>query len=290
MIPVVIIHTSNSHYLKPNIDITGKNNKVYFIGDKSVKYLEEHPNCTFIDISRYEKDWIRELDKSFINYSSRNRNFEWVCFKRVFILKEFLLEHKDQYDSVFHLDSDNVLLYNINDYSFTEDVAYVCAKNWHEMRMANSIHCGKLNLEFCEVFEKLYKDIFVNESKLHLIEKKIKYHTRENGYSGGGICDMTFYYLINTCNLMKVQDLLKPITMNGKKYAFMNTYTTNEGAISQNQYKMVNRRFEIEKSRNNIDNMITDMISNEKICLYNIHFQGSSKVFLNDAFKSRINY
>tara|TARA_E500000331_G_C17233233_1_gene703593 strand:+ start:331 stop:1203 length:873 start_codon:yes stop_codon:yes gene_type:complete len=290
MIPVVIVHTSNKPYLKTNVDITGKNNKIYFIGDKSVKYLEEHPNCTFIDISQYEKEWIRELDKAYINFSSGGRNNEWLCFKRVFIIKEFLLEHKDQFNSVFHIDSDNILLQDINNYPFTESVAYICTQNWHDMRMANSIHCGRLNLDFCEAFEQLYKDIYVNKSKMSLIENKIKYHYRGNSYAGGGISDMTFYYLINTLKLIEVQDLLVPVEKNGKKYVFMNTYTTNEGHVTKNQYKKTGNVLSIEKSENGQDNIVTDIVSNDKLSLYNIHFQGGSKSHLNASLKTKINY
>lgn len=290
MIPVVIVHTSNKPYLKPNVEITGKNNKIYFIGDQSVKYLEEHPNCTFIDISKYEKDWIRDLDKAYTNYSSGGRNNEWLCFKRVFIIKEFLLDHKDQYNTVFHIDSDNILLHDINNYPFTEEVAYICTQNWHAMRMANSIHCGRLNLDFCEVFEQLYRDIYVNKSKVSLIEDKIKYHSRGNGYTGGGVCDMTFYYLINTLQLIKVQDLLVPVQKDEKRYVFMNTYTTNEGTVAKNQYKKNGNVLYIEKSVNGEDNIVTDILSNEKLCLYNIHFQGGSKSHLNASLKNKINY
>ena len=40
MIPAVIIHIGYREYLKVNLEITGMNNKIYLIGDNSVKNME----------------------------------------------------------------------------------------------------------------------------------------------------------------------------------------------------------------------------------------------------------
>ena len=79
------------------------------------------------------------------------------------------------FDKVFHIDSDNILLKNINEYVFSKDIAYVCNKNWHKNRMSNSIHSGLLDKKFVLEFEKLYEDIYINKSKFHLIKEKINY-------------------------------------------------------------------------------------------------------------------
>ena len=72
-IPVVIIHEGYKEYLKINLEITGKNNKIYLIGDKSVKFLEALYNVTFIDINKYRNhSKIKDLQKHFVNYSSNS--------------------------------------------------------------------------------------------------------------------------------------------------------------------------------------------------------------------------
>ena len=87
-IPVVIIHQTYKEYLKINLEITGKNNKIILIGDDQVKHLSELNNVTFIDIKKYNNiPVINECRKSFVNYSSNDSSFEWACFERVFILK-----------------------------------------------------------------------------------------------------------------------------------------------------------------------------------------------------------
>ena len=50
---VIIVHIGYKDYLRCNLEITGKNNKVYLIGDKSVEHLGNLPNVTFINIDNY---------------------------------------------------------------------------------------------------------------------------------------------------------------------------------------------------------------------------------------------
>ena len=45
-------------------------------------------------------------------------------------------------DKIFHIDSDNILLKNINKYIFEKEIAYCIVKNHHKERMSNSIHNG----------------------------------------------------------------------------------------------------------------------------------------------------
>ena len=117
-IPLVIIHTGYRDYLRVNLEISGKKNKIYLIGDESNKHLEKIHNVTFVDISQYRNlKLIQILKKFFTNFSSNNSLFEWVCFERVFILKFFMEQHS--LEKVFHMDSDNILLTDINTYKFS---------------------------------------------------------------------------------------------------------------------------------------------------------------------------
>lgn len=286
MIPCVIIHVGDKPYLKINVEITCKNNKLYFIGDHSCAYLQHHPNCTFVDISKYEKQWISDLEKHFINYSSNSRIFEWLCFRRVFILKEFLKDYK--FEKVFHMDSDNIVLYNINEFKLSEEVAYLNSYTWNSTDMCSSIHCAFLSLNFCNVFEQLYNDIYVNKSKLDLIKNKIEYHCVDKDiFKNGGICDMTLYYLINKLKLIGVQNLMEH---DNEGNTFMNNYGIPEGTKSKQQYKMENGVIKIIKDENGIYNFIIDTKTDTRVRIWNIHFQGSNKRFMNESLKSKINF
>lgn len=289
MIPVLIIHEGYKEYLKINLEITGKNNKIYLIGDKSVEHLGNIKNVTFVNIDKYNNNLqIIQYANNFINYSSNSKSFEFLCFKRVFILKLFMDEYN--FDKIFHIDSDNILLKNINDYVFLKDNAYVCNKNWHKNRMSNSIHSGLLDKKFVLEFEKLYEDIYINKSKLHLIKEKINYHTNNNNFVNGGICDMTLYYLLNQEKMIEVDNLMQTKVINNKKIVFMNNINNGEGPDSKEQYELINNIIKIQKSSNGEDNYLYDKINKQFLVLMNIHFQGGAKSLMNENLKKFLNY
>jgi hypothetical protein len=289
MIPVLIIHEGYKEYLKINLEITGKNNKIYLIGDKSLEHLGNIKNVTFVNIDKYNNNLqIIQYANNFINYSSNSKLFEFLCFKRVFILKLFMNEYN--FDKIFHIDSDNILLKNINDYIFSKDIAYVSNKNWHKNRMSNSIHSGLLDKKFVLEFEKLYEDIYINKSKLHLIKEKINYHTKNNNFVNGGICDMTLYYLLNQEKIIDVENLLENKVINNKKIVFMNNINNGEGPDSKEQYELINNIIKIQKSSNGEDNYLYDKINKQFLILMNIHFQGGAKSLMNENLKKFLNY
>ena len=289
MIPVLIIHEGYKEYLKINLEITGKNNKIYLIGDKSLQHLGNIKNVTFVNIDKYNNNLqIIQYANNFINYSSNSKLFEFSCFKRVFILKLFMNEYN--FDKVFHIDSDNILLKNINEYVFSKDIAYVSNKNWHKNRMSNSIHSGLLDKKFILEFEKLYEDIYINKSKLYLIKEKINYHTKNNNFVNGGISDMTLYYLLKEEKIIEVENLIQKKVINNKKVVFINNVSNGEGPNSKEQYQLENNIIKIIKSSNEEDNYIYDKINKEFLVLMNIHFQGEMKRFMNKNLKKFLNY
>ena len=284
-IAVIIVHIGYKDYLRCNLEITGKNNKLYLIGDRSVEHLGNLPNVTFINIDKYVNNIkILKYKKSYINYSSNNAEYEWFCFCRVFIIKLFLEEYNLQ--NIFHIDSDNILLKNINDYIFEKKLAYCIVKNYHANRMSNSIHNGLLTQNFCNKFEELYNDIYVNKNKFYLIKDKVDYHK----INPGGICDMTFYYLLQNNKIIDVENLLNFKYVNGKETVFMNNVNNGEGPDNKEQYVMKNGIINFVKSKDGKYNIICDKINNKLIDLFNIHFQGGAKRLLNDNLKNYINY
>ena len=63
---------------------------------------------------------------------------------------------------------------------------------------------------FCEKYEMLYEDIFINKSKFNLIKDKIIHHQT----NPGGVCDMTLYHYIVEMELVDIQNLLEPVLIN----------------------------------------------------------------------------
>ena len=273
-INVCIIHIGYKKYLEENIKITSKTNKIYLIGDETVKCLEKYENVEYINIDEFMKNEKIEFYKSkYINYSSNSEDFEWFCICRIFIIQLFLQKYNLQH--IFHIDSDCILCNNINNYPFKKDIAYCINQNYeNKYRMSNSIHSALLNNKFCIEFEKLYNDLYVNKSKIYLLEDKINYHKNNEG----GICDMTLYYLLRNENYISTDNLLEIRNYKNKKITFMNTLYSNESSTHKEQYLKENniiKLYDINEKK-----YIYDKINDEYIELWNIHYQGDCKNLL----------
>ena len=272
-VPVVIVHRGYKEYVEEGIKVTSKRNKVFILGDHELERLNKIDNVTFVNIENFMKcKKIVTLQENFVNHSSNSREFELFCFIRVYIIEEFMRHFS--LDKVFHSDSDNILLFNINDVIDTTKTCYHLSPNYNNPhRMSCSIHNGLITKEFLKAFDDLCRTIYV-EKDTSLIDEKIKFHKTHTG----GICDMTFYYLINAQNMVEVVNLGMP--REGK--VFINNFNRPEGGNNKNQYVMKNELIKIFK----IDgkNMIRDKINKQFVELINIHFQGGAKIFLNESW------
>lgn len=284
-IPCVIVHTGYKPYLKYNLEITSKNNQVYLIGDSSLKKLEDiNNNIQFIDIKKYEESIITKKYKNcFINYSSQPSDLEWMNFKRVFIMHQFLYENN--LETIFHMDSDNVLLRDINSFEFVSKNAYCIPSFQENFRMDSSIHCGLLDITFFQAYRNLYEDLYLNKSKLNLIQEKIDHHKLNN--IRGGITDMTLYFLMQKLELIMPQNLMEPIeNKDSNKYIFLNNINLAEGYMSKQNFE-INRKGRVKIYNGN---SVNDLIENKIVRIANIHFQGSAKKQLNRFTKYRLSY
>ena len=282
--PCVIVHRGFKPYLKFNLEITSKNNKVFLIGDESVSNLASiSDNIEFVNIDQYEtRNRIINLKKYFVNYSTQPQAIEWMNFERVFIIHDFLLERN--YKQIFHLDSDNVLLKNINDFKFDNSNAYCIPSFQDNYRMDSSIHCGLLDKNFFIEFEKLYSDLYITKNKFHLIEKKIYYHKSNN--IRGGICDMTLYFLLQNLKKINPQNLMQPLKSKaGEEFIFINNFNMAEGFYDFNNFEMRRKKIKLYNGSS-----VNDLINMKKIKIANIHFQGGSKKYLNRFAKYRLKY
>mgnify|MGYP001273889018 CR=1 FL=1 len=283
-IPCVIVHRGFKPYLKFNLEITSKNNKVFLIGDESVSNLASiSDNIEFVNIKEYEtRKRIVDFKKNFVNYNTQPQHIEWMNFERVFIIHDFLLERN--YKQIFHLDSDNVLLKNINDFKLYITNAYCIPSFQENYRMDSSIHCGLLDEKFFIEFENLYSDLYITKNKFHLIEKKISYHKQNN--IRGGITDMTLYFLLQNLEKINPQNLMKPFKSKiGEEFVFINNFNLAEGFYDFNNFEMRRKKIKLYNG-----NSVNDLINLKKIKIGNIHFQGTSKKYLNRFSKYRLKY
>ena len=279
--PAVIIHRGMQPYLKYNLEITSKTNEIILVGSEDLAFLaRDNKNVHFVDIANYEnKESIVNLKEYFKNYSTNDFEFEWRCFERVFILQDFIKEY--ELDSVFHLDSDAVLLVDINNLIFEKNCGYLTPAFQDNFRMESSIHFGLIDLNFCNEFIKLFNEIYKKGDKFYLIKEKIDYHNKKS--LKGGICDMTLYYLLKKEKYLNPQNFMKEVKhINSDEYVFLNNINLSEGYYSKKNFIMRNSYVKIS------NNSVYDTIQKKDIKLAGIHFQGTGKKRLNKFLKYKL--
>ncbi len=284
-INTVVVHDINSPFLESSLRITSKNNKTFLIGNESVKYLEKYENITFVDINKYfQKEKFKVYRDRFEHFGDKDEYSYYFWFMRLFLIYELMKDF--EFDSIFSCDSDNLLLKNINEYPFKAKNAICIPNVWEDHWYTSSVHAGLITQEFCENYEKLYEDIFINKSRFELIKDKIEHHKT----NPGGVCDMTLYHFIVDMNLVDMQNLLDPVQIGEKKYVFINNYANGEGIKDQKQYQLGRKKIKIYTSKKDKSNRIYDLIDEEYIHLYNLHFQGKSKKFINEKLEKKLQY
>ena len=142
--------------------------------------------------------------------------------------------------------------------------------------MVGSIHNGLLTMKFCDLFIQLCFDIYKTKSKHHLIEPKIRHHTTYK--IGGGICDMTLYYLLNSEGILRsINDLNQPRMLYGEKCVFDHHLSSSYGFLGNNTYVVKDGKKELIEENNKT---YVKTVTGEKIRLLSLHYQGKHKTLL----------
>lgn len=285
MYPIVIVHEEYTDFLKSSIEITGKNNKIFLIGNESVKQLESHPAVSYVDIKKYTNlDKLQQFQNQFVHEGDKDRRTYMFWFLRLLIMYEFAKDFN--FESFFPCDSDNVILKDINKFKFTEKNALLVANEWEPFNYSASIHAGLLDLEFCKIYEDLLFDYYLNNKKNNFFTEKIEFHKS----NPGSFCDMTIYYYMHKKNLIAIDNLMKPREIENSNYVFTSSYATPEGLDSKNQYKFRFNKQLIKRDKINNSNYLINRKNNEKEYIMNIHFQGKQKKLLNQRMVKWLNY
>jgi len=284
-INTVVVHDKNSDFLESSLRITSKNNNVFLIGNQSVQYLEKYENINFVDINKYfTQPKFKKYRESFEHFGDKDEYSYYFWFMRLFLIFEFMKDYN--FDNIFSCDSDNILLHDVNLYPYKAENAICIPTVWEPHWFTSSVHAGLITQEFCEKYEMLYEDIFINKSKFNLIKDKIIHHQT----NPGGVCDMTLYHYIVEMELVDIQNLLEPVLINGKKYVFINNFANGEGPQSQNQFKVGRKKIKTYISKKNKTNLIYDLVNKEYLNLFNLHFQGKSKKYINPRLEKKLIY
>ena len=285
MIPVVIVHENYQEFLKSNVEITGKNNSIFLIGNESVKVLEDHPSVTYVDIKKYlNMEKFKLFEENFIHYGDKDRRTYMFWFMRMLIMSEFAKEH--ELESFFSCDSDNALLVDVNNFNFKKKNAITIPDEWEPFYYGASVHSGLISSKFCNVYENLITSIFLDKKKIDFIEDKINFHKT----NPGSFCDMTLYFYMSQFDLIDFDNLMIPRSFKEKEYIFTQSYANGEGTKSRDQYKLRNKKMLIKRDNKLNANYILDKKTKEKYYIANIHFQGKQNKYLNSKLTKWLNY
>jgi hypothetical protein len=271
-IPIVIFHIGNQDYLKKCLEFNSKNNRVFLLGTSGNKEFININNVIHIDVNKLNNSSkVKTFQDHFINFSSNPHDAEFLCFLRIFYIYQFMTHYNIK--RVFHLDSDCVILKNINDISFNKNVAYSYHESQEKHKMRACIHNGLLTYDFCQKFIDLCFDIYVNKTKLHLIKPIIEYFFQND--IDGGVSDMVLFYLLRN----NVQNLNIPFDGG----VFMHNLNIGEGWLGKSQYELMedlSGNYVIKITKKDNEYQIYDIINKKYYNLYSIHFQGQAKKHL----------
>lgn len=195
-IPIVFIHTGFQEYIVTAIKQAKSYNDardVILIGDDSndkLKNIVKHYHLEKYSCSA------EELGKHFKNFSTNSFDYEFFCFKRWFILLDFMRER--QMEWVFAADTDVMIYADVNSFfsRFIETTGHQAAfcfpqQQHDDMRWVASAHTSYISYSFLKNFCQFVLEVY--KSNIEVLLPKIKHH-QENEITGG-VNDMTFFYL-----------------------------------------------------------------------------------------------
>lgn len=277
-IPVIIHHLGDQLYFQKCVELNAKHNKVIIIGDATnINLFRHNKNVEHVHINTLITDEEREFETYFENYSSNSPVFEFLCFQRIFVLRELM--RKRNLPKVVYVDSDCILLDNMTDYfnKFPEiECAVSVVKSTSPYNMASCIHNSLLTVKFCDVFIQLCKDVYQNKTKFHLIKDKAEWHANK-GISGG-VCDMTLYHLMVQHKLIpNIRDLNETRIYKNEICVFDHNSFGGYGFLGEDTFQVKNNFKIITRQGKHYYALLH---TNQPIRLMSIHFQGNNKIIL----------
>ena len=87
----------------------------------------ENENITFVNIENYNTlEFTKKINDNFVNFGAKDDKSEIFWLSRIPRLKQFMNDF--DLDSIFMIDSDNILLFDVNNYPFSQKMPCVFLK------------------------------------------------------------------------------------------------------------------------------------------------------------------
>eukprot|EP00316_Scyphosphaera_apsteinii_P016434 CAMPEP_0119304688 /NCGR_PEP_ID=MMETSP1333-20130426/5842_1 /TAXON_ID=418940 /ORGANISM="Scyphosphaera apsteinii, Strain RCC1455" /LENGTH=376 /DNA_ID=CAMNT_0007307611 /DNA_START=255 /DNA_END=1382 /DNA_ORIENTATION=- len=293
-IPIVYLHCGNQPYVECAIRVTLglQDAPIFLLGDESMASLGRLPRVTFVNLSRFRADAsILKLRRHYVHHSSNPESYEWFCFERVLILGRFMREWGLQ--RIFHLDSDCVLLKPLSEYPLTLHTGLINNDFYHLLGFSSvpsaSIHAAVLDVDFCDIFERLIGDVYVKRENGPIWALLYDARRRLEGGGAGGVSDMSFYFMMQkrddewkqkTLGLVRTSNLGAVVETAGGPATFMNNIGTGEGPDGQEQFVVDTRTRLMKIECRQGKHVVYDRIHERWVELFCAHFSGSAKYCL----------
>ncbi len=186
-IPILFFHATNPEYLGHTLKQaknTNPSSDIILLGDDSNNTYDFVQHHNFMDYY----DTASGLEKIFFNLSTNNPQFEYICFARWFIIRDFCRKHN--IDKFFYCDSDVLLYCDITEeYEKFKDYRYTLTHN---------ISAGIAfinNIEVLDDFCKLTMDIYSKRDGFNLTKCEQHFQNLQKHGRAGGVCDMTVWHI-----------------------------------------------------------------------------------------------
>lgn len=280
-IPIVFTHFGKSDFLELAINqakFTNPNSEIYLLGDDANLYLKGF--CNHQQFSKYsECDTV--LKEAYKHFSTNSYEFEYFCFKRWFVLLDFMKNNNLNW--ICAADSDFMLYDNVSDYLTTilKRNNYTAAYCVQEQDFESFLWCGSGHISFVSKdFLESFCDFVIStySSNFSLLQRKIDYHVKNN--INGGICDMTLLYLYYIENKDDLFNLLVPFicVVFDNKIDYGTNFKVDEYHTKNDNFKAI----EMIKGKPYVlskENTIIQFVG--------LHFQGSAKSRMCDFYTGR---
>ena len=188
-LPILFVHSGKQWYLKKTIRMAeAYNDEVFLLGDRSNQMFCRN----WIAQDSLNQKRFLEFKKVYRHMSSNLYEFELNCFKRFYLIYEFMIQ-QDICECIM-LDSDLCSFVSYLKLDFVQsgfDAAYSIPEKQEPFVWAGSPHMSYWKVEGLKQFLEFIEDSYKNN--IELLERKYQYH-KESG-KDGGICDMTLLYL-----------------------------------------------------------------------------------------------
>lgn len=268
-LPVLFVHSGKQWYLKKTIQMAeAYNDTVILLGDESNRLFCKN----WIAQDSLPQKRFLEFQKIYRHMSSNSYQFELSCFKRFYLIYEFLIQH--DMTACVMLDSDLCSFIKYSDLEFMKqgfDAAYSIPETQEPLVWTGSPHMSFWTIKglgaFLDFIERSY------EGDMPELEEKFEYH--RNNRKNGGICDMTLLYLWGKKEEVKIYNTA-PKTKSG--------VFDHSLSVSSN-YKKEEYQFDTKFGIKHIEwengiPYFVDAETGEKVKALTIHAQGSSKPYI----------